>query len=105
MSWICPHLGLSGLGLPLVHGPAGVHSGTGVAADAPGQNRVPAPMLLLGRLFVSLCHLTKKRKTLVYQLQQFCGKCYRILFDGFIFKLQTKTIFQPWLVSTQYTVQ
>lgn len=59
LSQICPHLGLSGLGLPLVHCPAGVHSGTGVAADPPGQNRVPAPMPLLGRFLVSLCHLTQ----------------------------------------------
>lgn len=55
------NLGRSGLSLPLVHGPAGVHSRTGVAADAPGQNRVPAPVLLLGRFFVSLCHLTQSK--------------------------------------------
>lgn len=62
MSLICTHLGLSGLGLPLVHGPAGVHSGTGVAANAPGQNRVPAPVLLLGRfLLVALCHLSQNK--------------------------------------------
>lgn len=65
VSQVCPHLCLSGLGLPLVHGPAGVHSGPGVAADAPGQNRVPAPMLLLlGSLvsLVSLCHLTESKR-------------------------------------------
>lgn len=52
------HLGLSGLCLPLVHGPAGEHGRPGVAADALGQGRVPAPvLLLLGCLLVALCHL------------------------------------------------
>lgn len=56
-----PHLGLSGLCLLLVHGPAGVHSWPGVPADATGQNRVPAPVLLLHGLFVTLCHLTQRK--------------------------------------------
>lgn len=51
------YLSLSGLSLSLVHGSTSIHSRTGVAANAPGQDRVPAPMLLLGRFLVSLCHL------------------------------------------------
>lgn len=52
------HLGLSGLGLPLVHGPSGIHGGARVATDAPGQDRVSAAVSLLGHLLlVSLCHL------------------------------------------------
>lgn len=62
VSKVCPYLGLSGFGLPLVHGPASIHSGPGVATDAPGQNRVPAPVLLLLGSFVSLCHLTQSKK-------------------------------------------
>lgn len=61
VSHICSHLGLSDLALPLVHGPACIHSWPGVTADSPGQDRVPAPVLPLGSLFVSVCHLTWKR--------------------------------------------
>ena len=54
------YLGLSGLGLSLVHGPAGIHGGARVATDAPGQDRVPAAVSLLGHLLVSLCHLGRR---------------------------------------------
>lgn len=63
VSQICPHLGLSDLGLPLVHGPAGVHGRAGVPGNAMGQKRVPAPVLLLGSFLVSLCHLTQIKTT------------------------------------------
>lgn len=58
-----PYLGLCGLILSLVHGSAGIHSRTGVPENAPGQDRVPAPMLLLGRFLVSLCHLKRSTTT------------------------------------------
>merc|ERR1719439_491634 len=45
-------LGLCGLGLPLVHSPAGEHGRPRVPANAPGQNRVPAAVPLLGNLLL-----------------------------------------------------
>lgn len=54
------HLRHRSFSLPLVHGPTDRHGGPGITSDAPGQDRVTAPVMLTGSLFlVALSHLTR----------------------------------------------